>query len=67
MSGMEWIIQECSYGGVMASYGIPHAGGVEVGYKPGVTMPCFIDCFSCHFDTRKQAERYIEKHPNPLK
>lgn len=64
---MEWIIEESSHGGVKAGYGIRHEGGVEVGYKPGVTMPCFIAYYITRFDTRKQAERFITKHPNPLR
>lgn len=64
---MEWIIEESSSEGVKASYGIRHEGGVEVAFKPGVTMPCFIDYYSTRFDTSKQAERFIAKHPNPLR
>ena len=63
---MEWKITETSYG-VKARYGNFHEGGVEVGYKPGVTMPYFIDYYSTYFDTRKQAELFIAKHPNPLR
>lgn len=64
---MVWKITESSHGGVVASYGEEHSGGVEVGYVPGVTMPAFIEYYSAHFDTKKQAERYIAKNPNPLK
>lgn len=64
---MVWEVRESGHGGVVASYGMRHPGGVEIGCKPGVTMPAFIEYFSMRFDTRKQAERYIAKTPNPLK
>lgn len=64
---MVWKITESSHGGVVASYGMEHSGGGDVGYVPGVTMPAFIEYFSARFDTQKQAERYIEKNPDPLR
>ena len=64
---MEWRIRESSHGGVVASYGAAHSGGVEVGIKPGVTMPAFVPYYSARFDTKQQAENYISKNPNPLK
>ena len=64
---MEWRIRECSRGGVVLSFGCRHPGGVETGNKPGVTMPAFIEYFSAHFDTKKQAERYMLNHPDPLR
>ena len=63
---MEWRIRESSHGGVVASYGAAHSGGVSVGFKPGVTMPAFIEYYSARFDTKRQAEKYIAKNPNPL-
>lgn len=64
---MEWRIRESSHGGVVAEYGAPHTGGVEIGNRPGITMSAFIAYYSGRFDTRKQAERYIKNNPNPLR
>lgn len=64
---MEWVIRDSSHGGVVADYGVRHHGEVEVGYKPGVTLPAFITYFSKRFDNRRQAENYINKNPNPLR
>lgn len=64
---MEWKIRECSRGGVVASFGCQHSGGVETGCKPGVTLPAFIEYLSVRFDTKKQAERYIANNPDPLR
>lgn len=58
---MEWRIRESSHGGFIASYGLPHTGGVSFGNRPGVTMPAFIEYRSIRFDTLKQAERYVAK------
>lgn len=64
---MEWRIRESGHGGVIAEYGISHAGGVEIENRPGTTMPAFIAYYMSRFDTRKQAERYIKNNPNPLR
>lgn len=66
-NGLCWRIRESSHGGVEAEYGIPHNGGVQIGSKPGVTLPAFIVYYSSHFDTKRKAESFISKNPNPLK
>ena len=58
---MEWRIRESSHGGFVASYGLPHVGGVSFENRPGVTMPAFIEYRSIRFETLKQAERYVAK------
>lgn len=58
---MEWRIRESSHGGYMAEYGANHQGGVFGPSRVGVTLPAFIVYRSIHFDTKKQAERYIKK------
>ena len=63
----KWCIRESSHGGVVADYGIPHAGGVQIGSMPGVTMPAFLVYYSASFPTKKAAERFIAKNPDPLK
>lgn len=64
---MKWRIRESSHGGFFAEYGAEHAGGIEVGFKPGCTLPCFIVYHAERFDTKRQAEAYIKKTPNPMK
>ena len=64
---MEWVISESSHGGVTARYGIRHIESIELGYRPGCIMPGFLEYCSLYFDDRKEAEKYIRKHPNPLK
>lgn len=60
MSNMIWKIRESSHGGFYAEKGLEHKGGVELGFCPGVTMPCFMVYESTYFDTYKQAERHIK-------
>lgn len=62
---MEWRIRETKRG-AYAEYGAKHEGGEELGYISGHTMPCFIVYYSAHFDTKRQAQGHIKKHPNPL-
>lgn len=64
---MEWRIRESSHGGFVAEYGAEHTGGVLAHSGVGVTMPAFIVYQSSHFDTRKQAERYIKNKGGSLK
>lgn len=63
---MEWRIRENGHGGYVANYGIPHEGGVQIGHA-GVTMPGFNVYVSMHFDTKRQAESYIKRNPDPLR
>lgn len=63
---MEWRIRESSHGGCVAEYGIKHEGGASVGLV-GYTMPAFIVYWMSCFDTRRQAEAYIRKNPNPMR
>lgn len=58
---MVWRIRKTSHGDYVSEYGIKHAGGYEVGYKPGCTMPAFIVYESSRFDTLKEAEDYIKR------
>lgn len=64
---MEWRIRESGHGGFEAEKGIAHEGGVLAPSGVGVTIPAFIIYESAHFDTRKQAERYIKKKGGSLK
>lgn len=57
---MEWRIRESSRGGFVVEYGAKIKSGIEAGYKPGYFMPAFIVYKSAHFDTEKEAERYIK-------
>lgn len=57
---MEWRIVESSRG-YYAQYGGRIERGTEVGYGPGYFMPCFHVSESARFDTKKEAERYIER------
>lgn len=57
---IEWRIRESSHGGFYAELiGIPEPG-ILAGYKPGYIMGC-IEHESHRFNTRKQAERYVER------
>ena len=57
---MEWRITETSRG-YHAQYGGQIEQGIEAGYKPGYFIPCFHVSESARFDTKKEAERYIER------
>ena len=57
---MKWRIRE-SRNGWYAEQGI-EIGSVECTWKPGYTMPGFIVYRSARFDTKRQAEKYIEQH-----
>ena len=57
----EWRIRESSFGGFMAEYGSRHKGGMLAPNGIGYTMPAFIVTKAARFDTRQQAERYIEQ------
>lgn len=59
---MEWRIRPCSHGGFVAEYGSKHNGGILSPSGIGFTMPGFIVYRSVHFNTKKQAERYISQH-----
>ena len=63
---MEWKIRECSHGGYVAEYGTKHEGGARVGLM-GSTMPAFIVYRAARFDTKRQAEAYARKNPNPMR
>lgn len=63
---MEWRIRESSHGGYVAEYGIKHEGGTLVG-PVGYTMPAFIVYQMHSFDTKRQAEAYAKKNPNPMR
>ena len=63
---MKWRIEVGINRGFIAEYGFEHADGVEVGYKPGCTMPRFTIYFVAWFDTKEQAEAYIRENPNPM-
>ena len=56
---MEWRIRPHSRGGYAAERGCYHSGGVSV-TSVGVTMPAFIVYESAHFDTERQAKRFIK-------
>lgn len=57
----EWRIRETSFGDFMAEYGSRHEGGMLSHNGIGYTMPAFIVTEAARFDTRQQAERYIER------
>ena len=56
---MEWRITENSRGGFNAEYGRYVKRGIA-GCKPGYFMPAFVVQESARFDTKRQAEHYIE-------
>ena len=58
---MEWRIRESCRGDFFAEYGGRIEPGVEAGYKPGYFEPTFVIYESSRFDTREEAERYIER------
>lgn len=57
---IEWKIRKCGYGGYVAEkVGITQKG-IEAGYVPGVIIGTIL-YESCHFDTFKQAEKFIKQ------
>lgn len=58
---MKWRIRKCGHGGYEAEKGLEHKGGESIPGILGFTMPAFIVYESTHFDTLKQAERYVER------
>ena len=56
---MEWRIRESSRG-FYAEYGGYIQSGIEAGFKPGFYMPGFHVLESSRFDTRGQAEKYLQ-------
>lgn len=60
---MEWRIRESGHGGYEAEKGAYHQEGAAIPGILGYTMPAFIIYESAHFDTYKQAERYVNNHP----
>ncbi|MGN0491282.1 MAG: hypothetical protein ACI4GX_02915 [Ruminococcus sp.] len=58
---MEWRMRPCGHGGFVAEYGSKHEGGVLSHTGIGYTMPAFIVYRSAHFNTEKQAQRYIAR------
>lgn len=61
-NNMEWRIRESSHGGYVAEKGIEHKGGERIPGILGCTMPTFIVYESAHFNTLKQAQKYIATH-----
>lgn len=61
---MEWRIRESGHGGVEAEKGITHDGGEQIPGILGHTMPAFIVYESAHFETKKQAQKYIARKKN---
>ena len=57
---MEWRIVESSRG-YYAQFGGRIDQETEVGYAPGFVMPCFHVSESARFDTKREAEKYIER------
>lgn len=57
---MEWRIRESSRG-YYAEYGGHVQPNTPVGYAPGFFMPGFIVSESARFDTKKEAECYIQR------
>lgn len=58
---MEWRIRECGHGGFTVEGGITHKGGARVPGLGGFTMSAFIVYESAHFDTRKEAQRFVRR------
>ena len=57
---ISWNIRECSHGGFVAErIGAVHPGTLA-GYAPGFVMGGIV-YESANFDTRKQADKYIER------
>lgn len=57
---LEWKIRKCGYGGYVADkVGIPQKG-IEAGYCPGVIIGATL-YESRHFDTFKQAEKFVKQ------
>jgi hypothetical protein len=56
---MEWRIRESGHGGYVAEIGLSHKGGASIPGMLGYTMPAFIVYESAHFDTHRQAEKYV--------
>ena len=57
---MEWRIVE-SRRGYHAQYGGRIEQVTEAGFMPGFIMPCFHVAESARFDTKREAEKYIER------
>lgn len=57
---MEWRIRESGHGGYMAEKGIQTEPGTLAQSGIGYIMPAFIVYESAHFDTYKQALKYVE-------
>lgn len=58
---MEWRIRASSHGGFEAELGLPVGAGERIPGIIGATMPAFIVYESHHFDSERQAMRYIER------
>ena len=57
----EWRIRESSHGGFYAEYGAYHSGDVLSPTGIGYIMPGFMVYKSTYFDTKKQAQGYINR------
>lgn len=58
---MEVRIRKSGHGGYVVEKGIRNEGGVEVGYKPGCTMPAFIVYASARYDTLAKAKKAAKR------
>lgn len=58
---MEWRIRKCGHGGYEAEKGMQTEPGTPAPSGIGYIMPAFIVYESAHFDTYREAERYIKR------